>query len=147
MQRRGRGLVLDHAGLGRPALFAGVALFSTLGLTLITQGFRIGPASVVAPFDYTGLLWATLLGWLFWHETPDLLDCVGAAFIASSGLYIAWRATSRRRSWAPPAIPAAGRNGAAAPAPRWTPRPRGGPPPPAWDRRSETMAAPAASAS
>lgn len=78
--------------------FAGVALFSTLGLTLITQGFRIGPASVVAPFDYTGLLWATLLGWLFWHETPDLLDCVGAAFIASSGLYIAWRATSRRRS-------------------------------------------------
>ncbi|WP_033472232.1 DMT family transporter [Bordetella bronchiseptica] len=78
--------------------FAGVALFSTLGLTLITQGFRIGPASVVAPFDYTGLLWATLLGWLFWHETPDLLDCVGAAFIAGSGLYIAWRATSRRRS-------------------------------------------------
>ncbi|WP_459618513.1 DMT family transporter [Bordetella sp. 2513F-2] len=80
--------------------FAGIALFSTLGLTLITQGFRIGPASVVAPFDYTGLLWASLLGWLVWREAPDLHDCLGAVFIAGSGLYIAWResrpATKRR---------------------------------------------------
>lgn len=73
--------------------FAGIALFSTLGLTLITQGFRIGPASVVAPFDYTGLLWASLLGWLVWREAPDLYDCIGAGFIAGSGLYIAWRAS------------------------------------------------------
>ena len=51
--------------------FAAVALFSTLGLALITQGFRIAPASVVAPFDYTGLIWATLLGRIFWREAPD----------------------------------------------------------------------------
>ncbi|AHV91435.1 eamA-like transporter family protein [Bordetella holmesii 41130] len=78
-------------------LFAGVAVFSTLGLTLITQGFRIGPASVVAPFDYTGLLWATLLGWLIWGETPALSATLGAVFIAGSGLYIAWRETGHRR--------------------------------------------------
>src|SRR3546814_1125755 len=48
--------------------FAGIALFSTLGLTFITQGFRIGPASVVAPFDYSSLLWASLLGWLVWRS-------------------------------------------------------------------------------
>lgn len=77
--------------------FAGVALFSTLGLTLITQAFRIAPASTVAPFDYTGLLWATLLGWLFWRETPDALTCVGAAIIAGSGLYIALRETLHSR--------------------------------------------------
>ncbi|ANY16268.1 DMT family transporter [Bordetella pseudohinzii] len=78
-------------------LFAGVALFSTLGLTLITQGFRIGPASVVAPFDYTGLLWATLLGWLIWNEKPEASATIGAVFIAGSGLYIAWRETGKRR--------------------------------------------------
>lgn len=68
-----------------------MALFSTLGLTLITQAFRIAPASVVAPFDYTGLIWATVLGWVFWREAPDALAYLGAAFIAGSGIYIALR--------------------------------------------------------
>ena len=79
--------------------FIGIALFSTLGLTFITQGFRIGPASVVAPFDYTGLLWASLIGWLVWRDSPDGLDGIGAAFIVGSGLYIAWREAraSRKR--------------------------------------------------
>ena len=71
--------------------FGGVALFSTLGLALITQGFRIGPASVVAPFDYTGLIWATILGWIFWREAPDAYAYLGALFIAGSGVYIAVR--------------------------------------------------------
>jgi len=73
--------------------FAAVALFSTLGLAFITQAFRIAPASVVAPFDYTGLIWATLIGWIFWHETPDAYAFVGALFIAGSGVYIALRET------------------------------------------------------
>lgn len=78
--------------------FAGIALFSTLGLTFITQGFRIGPASVVAPFDYTGLLWASLLGWFVWQDIPELPDYLGAAFIVGSGLYIAWRETRPAKS-------------------------------------------------
>jgi len=81
--------------------FGGVALFSTLGLALITQGFRIGPASVVAPFDYTGLVWATILGWIFWREAPDAYAYLGAVFIAGSGVYIALREArgkSRRRA-------------------------------------------------
>ncbi|AOB31111.1 hypothetical protein AKI39_10955 [Bordetella sp. H567] len=77
--------------------FAGVALFSTLGLSLITQAFRIAPASVVAPFDYTGLLWATLLGWVFWQETPDATTCIGAAVIVAAGLSIILRETMRPR--------------------------------------------------
>lgn len=83
--------------------FAAVALFSTLGLALITQGFRIAPASVVAPFDYTGLIWATLLGWIFWREAPDAYAYLGALFIAGSGVYIALRearGTHKRRAQA-----------------------------------------------
>lgn len=77
--------------------FVGIALFSTLGLTFITQAFRIGPASVVAPFDYTGLLSASLLGWFVWRDAPEGLDYIGAAFIVGSGLYIAWRETRSNR--------------------------------------------------
>lgn len=77
--------------------FMGIALLSTLGLTFITQGFRIGPASVVAPFDYTGLLWASLLGWMVWRESPDLFDTVGAALIVGSGVAIAWHEARRSK--------------------------------------------------
>src|SRR3546814_8361413 len=49
-------------------LFLGMAVFGTLGMTLITQGFRLAPAAVVAPFDYTALIWASLLGWLVWRS-------------------------------------------------------------------------------
>jgi drug/metabolite transporter (DMT)-like permease len=75
--------------------FAGVALFSTAGLSLITQAFRIAPASVVAPFDYTGLIWATLLGWIFWRETPDVLTSIGAVIIVGAGLSIILRVSMR----------------------------------------------------
>jgi len=71
--------------------FLGIAVLSTLGLTLITQAFRIAPASVIAPFDYTGLIWATLLGWLFWNESPQPAAYLGMVFIVGSGLYIVWR--------------------------------------------------------
>jgi len=77
---------------------AGIALCSTMGLGLITQAFRIAPASVVAPFDYTGLISATLLGWLIFHELPDAWAFVGAGFIAASGIYIALRQGSGARA-------------------------------------------------
>lgn len=77
--------------------FLGLSVFSTLGLTLITQGFRIGPVSVVAPFDYAGLFWAGLLGWLFWHELPDTWTYLGAGIIVASGVYICLRETRGSR--------------------------------------------------
>ncbi|MCP1632482.1 drug/metabolite transporter (DMT)-like permease [Kerstersia gyiorum] len=46
---------------------------------------------MVAPFDYSGLLWAGIFGWLFWDEVPGWIACLGAALIAASGIYIAWR--------------------------------------------------------
>lgn len=66
--------------------FTGIALFGTMGMTLMTQAFRIAPAVVVAPLDYTALIWATGLGWLFWNEVPDTLTFVGAGIIIYSGV-------------------------------------------------------------
>ena len=72
-------------------LFIGIAIFGTAGITLITQAFRFAPAATLAPFEYSALLWATLLGWLVWQEIPDVLTYVGAVFIILSGCYIVLR--------------------------------------------------------
>ncbi|MDV7270479.1 DMT family transporter [Thioclava sp. A2] len=72
-------------------LFAGVAIFGTAGITMITQAFRMAPASIIAPLDYTALIWASLLGWLFWGDLPDLATYLGAAIIAGSGIFIVLR--------------------------------------------------------
>jgi drug/metabolite transporter (DMT)-like permease len=69
-------------------LFLTMALAGTLGVTLLTQAFRLAPAAVVAPFDYTALVWAGVLGWLVWGETPDAATLIGAAIIIASGLYL-----------------------------------------------------------
>ncbi|WCN15070.1 EamA family transporter [Marinomonas mediterranea] len=69
-------------------LFAAITLFGITGMALMTQAFRLGSAVVIAPLDYTGLLWATLLGWLFWAEMPDTTTLVGAIVIVASGTYI-----------------------------------------------------------
>lgn len=68
---------------------AGLALFSTMGLGLITQAFRLAPASVVAPFDYSSLVWATLLGLWIWQEVPHFGFYVGTSLIVFAGLYTA----------------------------------------------------------
>lgn len=82
---------LDELGL-----FAASALCGSLGVTLIGQAFRMAPAAVVAPFEYTALIWATALGWAIWGDVPGAATLAGAAVIAASGLVIAWREGRRR---------------------------------------------------
>ncbi len=79
-------------------LLVGMAIFGTLGMTLITQAFRMGPAAIVAPFDYTALIWASVLGWLVWGEIPGIWTYAGAAVIIASGIYIVLRETGRSTS-------------------------------------------------
>jgi drug/metabolite transporter (DMT)-like permease len=68
-----------------------LAVFGTLGITLIGQAFRFAPAAVVAPFDYTALIWASLFGWLIWGDTPEMWTLAGAAVIVASGIFIVIR--------------------------------------------------------
>jgi len=72
-------------------LFAAIAIFGTAGMTMMTQAFRLAPAVIVAPLDYTGLIWATLFGWLIWRESPDVTTFVGAAIIIASGAFTIFR--------------------------------------------------------
>lgn len=74
--------------------FAVLLLVSVLALAghfLLTQAFAVGPVSVVAPYEYSALAWATLFGYLLWREVPAVTTVAGIAMIVASGLYIAWR--------------------------------------------------------
>ena len=57
---------------------------------LLYEGFRYAPASVVAPVEYTGFIWAFLLGYLVWADVPSLQVWVGAAMIVGGGMALLW---------------------------------------------------------
>lgn len=69
-------------------LIAGVTISSCLGQFTIIEGARRAPASAVAPFEYTGLLWAFALGYLVWGDLPRPGVWVGAGLILSGGLLV-----------------------------------------------------------
>lgn len=75
-------------GITDLAYFSGMAVAGTLGIALISQAFRMSDAAVVAPFDYTALIWATAFGWIIWGTVPGLLVYIGAAVIIGSGIYL-----------------------------------------------------------
>ena len=86
------------------ALFAFAGFFGSIGVMCLTQAFRLAPAAAIAPFEYTALVWATLLGYLVWGELPDRYTLVGALVVIASGLYIIYRET-RKSGRASPKLP------------------------------------------
>jgi len=74
-------------------LFLFMGLIGTASMSLITQGYRFAPASVIAPFDYSTLIWAVLLGWLIWEDVPGPNVWLGAFLLIGSGLYTLHRET------------------------------------------------------
>jgi drug/metabolite transporter (DMT)-like permease len=68
-----------------------IGIFGGLAHIFLTESYRLAEASLVAPFDYTSMLWALILGYLVFGELPDALVFVGAAIIASAGLFVIWR--------------------------------------------------------
>lgn len=67
------------------------------GQLLLTEALRRAPVAVVAPFDYTQLIWACILGYAFWDEMPRAATLTGAVVVAASGVYILLRETRRFR--------------------------------------------------
>ena len=76
-----------------PQLAALIALGLIGGLAhiLLTESYRYAPASLVAPLDYTTMLWAFVLGYWLFGELPTIYVYVGAAIVAGSGLFVIWR--------------------------------------------------------
>jgi drug/metabolite transporter (DMT)-like permease len=72
-------------------------LFGTLGHFLFILAFRHAPASALTPFTYIQLVWAMLLGWLFYRDFPDGWAVAGMAVIAGSGLLMTLHERRRAR--------------------------------------------------
>jgi drug/metabolite transporter (DMT)-like permease len=72
-------------------MLVSIGMLGGLAHILLTESYRRAQASLVAPFDYTSILWALVLGYLVFGEVPDALVFVGAAIIAGAGLFVIWR--------------------------------------------------------
>jgi drug/metabolite transporter (DMT)-like permease len=84
-------------GWGDLGIFALMGLLGGIGSYWIALAFRFAPAAVVAPFDYSALLWSAAFGWLIWRELPDVWVWAGAAVLVASGLYVLHRETRAAR--------------------------------------------------
>ncbi|MDW4500590.1 DMT family transporter [Sulfitobacter sp. D35] len=73
------------------ALIAGSALFVVGGYFCSVQVMRSGDVAFIAPFRYTSLLWALLLGWVIFGDWPAPLTMLGAAIIVATGLFTLYR--------------------------------------------------------
>jgi len=83
--------VWTEIGIADLAAIAAMALLLLLGQYCTVRAFRTAPVGAVAPFQYVELVWATLVGFLFWQELPGAHVWLGAAIVVASGLYLIWR--------------------------------------------------------
>jgi drug/metabolite transporter (DMT)-like permease len=66
----------------------GIGLTGALGQMWLTDAFRLAPPSVVGPFEYTSILWAFAIDWIFWSASPSWTLLVGACIVIASGIVI-----------------------------------------------------------
>ena len=74
--------VFDWLLFGLSGLLIGSAHF------LMIETFRYGEATLVAPFQYSGVIWAGILGYLIWGHIPELSTIAGSGIVIIAGLYI-----------------------------------------------------------
>jgi S-adenosylmethionine uptake transporter len=78
-------------------------VLSIVALACVNYALKLAPASVVAPYQYTFILWAVALGYLMFGDVPDVFMLAGAAVIIAAGLYIFWREQVRAQPAPEPA--------------------------------------------
>jgi drug/metabolite transporter (DMT)-like permease len=66
----------------------GIAVTGSVGQWAITEAFRRGEASAVAPFEFTALAWGVALDWFLWRTLPTPITLIGAGVIIASGVYL-----------------------------------------------------------
>ena len=66
-----------------------MGIIGCIGHWLLAQAFRYGEVSLLAPFEYSGMVWAIIIGYWFWADVPTPVMLLGASIIIGSGLYMA----------------------------------------------------------
>ncbi len=65
-----------------------IGLLGGVGQILLTAGYRYAEASVIAPFEYTTLIWSLSIGWLAFGDLPDIFAFLGGAVVILSGILV-----------------------------------------------------------
>ncbi len=94
------------------ALMALVAILALLAMWLVILAYRMADAVIVAPMQYSQILWAVFFGTMFFGEGVDQATVIGAAVIIASGVYIVLREDSRPADSQKPVLRTHGRIGA-----------------------------------
>ena len=79
-------------------LVTAVALFGVIAQFSVTKAYAIASPSLIAPFEYTALIWSAAIGYLVWGDIPDIYAVTGAVLIIGSGVYIIHRETLKQAS-------------------------------------------------
>ncbi len=85
-------------------LMASCGIVAAAGTVLLANGYRYAAANTAASFEYTGLIWLTLWGWLIFNETPKTTTIGGALLIVAAGLIALLTRGSTRRSRLPEGV-------------------------------------------
>lgn len=70
---------------------AGIGVIGGAGQLFLTACYRFAPISLIAPFEYSTLIWAIIIGLLFFDEIPTAATLAGAALIVVAGIVVAYR--------------------------------------------------------
>ena len=81
-----------------------IGVLGVLGQLLMTWSYRYAEASMIAPLDYTNLLFAVLYGYFFFGESPHVSMWIGAPLVIAAGLIILWREYRLSRARAAPVV-------------------------------------------
>lgn len=73
---------------GALIVVAVASVFFLLAYVLMAQAFRVAPASYVAPFRYSALVWSLAIGFVLWGQVPDHIVLIGAILIIIAGIYL-----------------------------------------------------------
>ena len=79
-------------------LIAAMGMSGGVGVLCLTYAYRMTRPSILAPFEYTGILFAFVLGWLVFNEAPFDTLFPGVLFIVGAGLLIVWREQKAKNS-------------------------------------------------
>ena len=78
-------------------MMAASGLIGGTALLVLISAYRRAPAALVAPFQYSQMLWAILLGLLIWGDLPDPAKLLGGLIVAASGVFVVYRETALGR--------------------------------------------------
>lgn len=78
-------------------ILIGSGVIGGLAHLFLTASYHHAPASLVAPLDYTTMIWAYVLGYVLFGELPTIYVYIGAVVVAGSGSYVIWRERQLRR--------------------------------------------------